>query len=1190
MPDFKSNKLRRRPPMVDRVSGWRMLLAVCCCFLMTPLYAAGRHFLFPPGSSLRFRHITIDDGLAQSSVDAIVQDTQGYMWLGTQDGLQRYDGYNFITYRHDPGNPQSLADNGVTGLMTTPDGALWVGTQNFGLDRLMPGTDRFVHFQHQASDPQSLTSNSVQVLYVDHSAHLWVGTSEGLDRMDGGNGGFHHYRVPSSQPVANSILALAEDQRGRLWVGTEHGLYYYDAPHDQLVNFVPVQGLELATVHAIFAKGVIGTFLEANDHNLWIGSRQGLTVLDPSGKVLNYFKHRADDPHSLSETHVRALMQDASGDIWMGTTAGVSRYDPSSGQFSNYQHDATDPEGLNDNVIDTIYRDRTGLIWIGTDNAGADIYNPETRAFGYYRHRQGDNNSLADNVVWSMLQRPNGELWVATQAGLTRMDRTRTRYTQYAMGDRPQNRADDASVNVVGADAGGVIWAGTSYGLYRMAPDAVEFTHINLTHAGESRYGNTVFFVFWDSHKRFWVGTALGLVQFDGSRVVSRFRHDASRADSLPDDSVIAMCEGKDGRLWLATTNGLAYFDGTHDHFGTYHANSADVAALSDNNVQSCLMEPDGNLWVGTASGLDYLDVTSGKFKAYSVTDGLPSNQIYAILPADDGVWVSTTNGLSHFNQADRSFHNYGKSDGLQGAEFNGGSAYAASDGELMFGGTNGMNAFYPAHLVRSDVAPHVAITNFTRLGTPVALATSAGPVESVDVQYRQNVLSFEFAAFDYAAPGLNSFTFRLEGFDEDWRSVQGKRIVTYTNLDPGQYHLHVRASNHDGIWGTEEAGLVINVLPPPWRTWWAYLLYAALTFVSVALALKLYKRTIKREHDLSNEQQRRRWAEALHNLIQSVSALRDERTIAELLIDTLTNFIPYERAMFYAERDMQFALVASRGIGSGEQGYLENWPGDNGRIIARLRTEKKPILLDPEEAASLDGDRRRKATRNYLAVPLVSVSGTFRLLLVGKAGTPIPQQQMEIAAAMAKQVSVALDNAQLIKELENLATTDGLTRLYNRRHFMERAESEFERSRRYQRELSAFLLDADHFKTVNDTHGHEVGDRVLRVLASACRQSLRQLDVIGRYGGEEFVVLLPETSAALAYEAAERLRHEIEQLRIPTQSEDIRVTVSIGVATATSVAESVAALINEADRALYEAKRAGRNCVVAAGAQRKTV
>lgn len=372
---------------------------------------------------------------------------------------------------------------------------------------------------------------------------------------------------------------------------------------------------------------------------------------------------------------------------------------------------------------------------------------------------------------------------------------------------------------------------------------------------------------------------------------------------------------------------------------------------------------------------------------------------------------------------------------------------------------------------------------------------------------------------------------------------------------------------------------------PSAWESGWAFLLYASLVFVASMAALGLLKRSLQREHELKSEQQRRRWAEALHHLIQSVSMLRDERAIAEQLIDTLTNFIHYERALFYVEHELDLTLIASRGVPADQQEPLRHWPANHETTVARLRQTRQSELLGPEDAASLAVGG---VAGHCLAIPALSGDGGFRLLLVWKPGEAIPRQQVDIAAAMTKQVSVALDNARLIKELENLATTDGLTRLYNRRHFMDRAETEFDRSRRYKRDMSVLLLDADHFKNINDSHGHEMGDRVLRILANACRQNLRQLDEIGRYGGEEFVMLLPETSVALAVETAERLRAAIEQLHIPSASGDIRLTASIGIATASEGTESVAALINDADRALYNAKRGGRNRVVAAAACNK--
>ena len=1165
-----------------RACAWGGVL-LCCALVLLPAVAADKP-TFPPGSALRFRHIGLEDGLAESTVLAITQDAQGYMWFGTQDGLQRYDGYDFQTFRHEAGNPDSLADNYITALAAAPDGTLWVGTIGMGLDRMTPGSASFVHYRNDPRDPASLAGTQVTALFIDHAGHLWVGTDKGLDRLDGA--GFHHYTLPITRPDGGGVLSLYQDQRGRLWVGAEHGLFWYDPGRDAVQAF---HSPDPAPTPGVFTESPVHCVMESSDGLVWIGTGRGVVVLDHNDRVHTFFRHVAGTTDSLSNDHAIALLEDAAGDVWVGTYGGgVSRYDPATGRFTNFRYDATDPGGLSGDNIDYMYRDRTGLVWIGTDSAGADVYNPATRAFGYYRHKQGDPNSLADNVVWSVYEDANANLWVATGNGITRLDTTRRHYAQYQLGDRPANQLDDASVNVVAGDRAGGLWAGTGYGVYRYQPGSDSFRHYHLVTHGENPNGDIVTSVLADAAGRLWFGTGAGLVRFnptDGA--VQRYRHDSARADSLPDDEVAALCQTRDGRLWIGTSGGLASFDGVHDQFTSYHADAQAPDSLSYDNVQACHADAAGGLWVGTASGLNHLDPATGKFRRYSTADGLPNNTIYALLEdAAGGIWISTDDGLSRFDLGGGKFRNYGVSDGLQSVEFNAGAAFAAPDGELFFGGVNGLNAFHPDRLHPNEHAPSVAITRFVRFDRPVELLTPEGPLKEVEVEYRENILNFEFTAFDYAAPEMNSFSYRLDGFESNWHTIRGRRQVTYTNLDPGRYTLEVRGANNDGVSSVEPASLIINVLPPAWRTWWAWLLYVAIGFVSLMLALSLYKRSIKREHDLHYEQQRRHWAESLHNLIHSVSLLRDERAVAEQLIDTITNFIHYDHALFYVERDTALNLVASRGIDASRQAYLEHWPEQQRRIVEKLRQAKKPLMLPPEDAATLDSGKRAGEPMQYLAVPLFSTSGAFRLLLVARTGASVDAQQMEIAAAMAKQVSVALDNAQLIKDLENLATTDGLTRLYNRRHFMERAESEFERSRRYQRELSVMLLDADHFKHINDDHGHETGDRVLRVLAGACRQSLRQLDVLGRYGGEEFVVLLPETSAALAAETAERLRHEIEKLRVPAPSGEVRVTVSIGVATASPATESVAALINEADRALYEAKRNGRNRVASAGSR----
>jgi diguanylate cyclase (GGDEF)-like protein len=1166
-------------------AGWRRALLACAMLasMICPLaYAAGTASL-PSGSSLRFRHITLEDGLAQSSVQAITQDRQGYMWFGTEDGLQRYDGYDFQTFHHDPEQPGSLADDYVTALAVGVHDELWIGTGEQGLDLLEPGGTRFIHYQHDSTNPASLTSNNVFALLVDTGGYLWVGTADGLDRMDGATGQFHHYRIRGAKPGTNTIFALHQDKSGRIWIGTRHGLYYYDPAHDTLKLLHPVIDVPQFAAKHLLTGASVNAFAETANGQLWVATEGGLVELSSQDKVLAVYQHHSNDSESLPNSRVRALFDDLAGYIWIGTYGGgVTRFDPVHGRFINYEHDATDPQSLGGNRILTLYRDQTGLIWIGADAAGISIYNPQTREFGYYRHRQGDPNSLASNMIWSIYKDTGGYVWAATDQGLTRMDPGRIHYKQYQLRGRAKDHQDDAAVYELYGDRAGRLWAGSSYGLYEYQAAGDQFRHFHLTNKRVDRIGDIVNVIYEDGAHRFWIGTADGLVEFDRhrNRVQKRFVHDSKRPDSLPGNGISAICETGDGALWVGTANGLARFDGVHDTFVIYRKDAGNAHSLSYNDIQSCASGSGSNLWVGTASGLDKLDTKSGDVTRYSTKNGLPNDTIYAILRDRQGdLWVSTDNGVSRFDPHDATFRNYGTTDGLQSIEFNGGAAYQAPDGEFFFGGINGFNAFYPERIHRNAHVPRVAITSFTHATHKQSLLTGQGPVTSVLVGYRENVLSFSLAAFDYAAPFRNQFSYRLDGFDKDWHLLRGQHQFTYTNLDPGDYQLRVRGSNSDGIWSDKETTLNIKILPPPWRTWWAYTLYTALLFVFIVIGLKLFARSVKREQALENEHQKRMWAETLHNLIQSVMTVRDETAIAEHLIDVLVSFADYDRAVFYMESNDGFRMLASRGIEQPEQARMERWPIEHSKVMFALRQGKNPQLLSPADAATLDGEN--EARRQYLAVPLPSGSGGFRLLLAGRKAPDIERQGMDIAAAMAKQASVALDNAQLIHELENLATTDSLTRLHNRRHFLERAEAEFERSKRYQRPLSIFLLDADHFKEINDTYGHDTGDQALRMLASMCRQNLRQLDVIGRYGGEEFVVFLPETSMAKAMEVAERLRAGVEEINLDVAGDNIHVTVSIGVATATSQTDSIAALINEADRALYEAKRAGRNKVV---------
>jgi diguanylate cyclase (GGDEF)-like protein len=1134
---------------------------------------------FPAGSTPHFRHIGTEDGLINSDVHALLQDATGYMWIGTDSGLQRYDGYRFVSYVHDPQDTGSLSQNIVTALSFAADGTLWVGTESEGLESLSPGSDRFTHHRHDAEKADSIADDRVFALLSDKQGQLWTGTDKGLDRMDAA-GGFHHYATHSKLPNGERILSLYQAPDGRLWVGSDHGVFWYDPKSDALLRFVPTGGVAAAQAMAVLDTAPIDLFYTDRGGRLWIGSEHGIGVLEHGAALTHFYVQQPGTECGLQSDHSRGLLDDEEGGAWLATLHGGFVHLDSTGCFSVYLHDATDSGSLRDNDPRVMYRDHTGLIWIGSYYTGIDIYNPRTRAFGYYHAHPGDDSGLAGNMVTSVHKQADGTVWVGTLQGLTRMDATRRHYKRYILPGRPNYAMDDVAVNAVYADHEGRLWIGTDYGLSLYRPSSDSFEFHRLVDAHGDPYQSSVSYIFEDTQQRLWLGTEAGVLRFDPAtgQVAQRFVPEPKRDDALPNGQVNAICQSRDGSLWIGTLKGLARFDGIHDSFQTYGEGGDRRHALSSGSILSCLGDAAGHVWIGTDNGLDLLDPKGAQVRRFGLAEGMPDLVVAAMLQDKAGdLWLGTDKGVVRFSPKGTLLHHYAARDGLQRGEYNDGAAFAAADGELFFGGSNGLNSFYPKALERASPVPNVAITGFTVLGKPRALDDTAP-----QLRYRDNILDFEFAAFDYAEPAHNRFQYMLEGFDEDWRTTNGEREATYTNLDPGRYVLHLRGSDDGQHWSERETQLAIQVLPPPWRTWWAYTGYLLALLLLAGGSFALFARSLKRRQAYAEERNRRRWAEALHQLIQSVTALEEEGAIAGVLLDTLMSFIEHDRALFYVERPGGLTLISSRGGDSGEHLYHERWPIAHMGVADALRKSETPRMLTLSEAATLEPPGQ--PPRHYLCVPLASATSPYRLLLVGRESKTIQTQGLDIAAAMAKQVSVALDRALLIKDLEKLATTDSLTRLHIRRSFLERAQTEFERSRRYQRPLSVLMLDVDHFKRVNDSYGHETGDRVLRVLADACRGSLRQQDVLGRYGGEEFVAALPETSATVAQETAERLRRAVQDLAVNSPQGPVKVTVSIGVATLNAATPTITALINAADRALYEAKQKGRNRVVVSG------
>jgi diguanylate cyclase (GGDEF)-like protein len=797
-----------------------------------------------PVRPIRFERLSVEEGLSQGTVFDVLQDQQGYIWLATEDGLNRFDGLSFKFYKHDPTDTESLPSSFVWSVdqdgaghvwVATSNGlamwdrstdqivpheklrgryvravryaakqdALWIGTRDSGLLRLDLTTGALSTFVNDPSDPGSLSNNWIYAIYVDARHRLWVATDGGLNLLDG-NGKFRRFVANPSDPAGLSdgkVRAIAEDDAGALWVGTFGG---------------------------------------------------GLDRLDPESGRFERFQHDPQREDSLADDQVRALLQDSEGRLWVGTSRGLDLYDPSRQAFIHYRHDSREPWSLADNDILSLAQDRGGVLWVGTRNGGVHKWNPLGWQFGHVAPSPGPDG-LGSGHVSAFSEDRMGRLWVGTlDAGLYVMERTAARMKPYRWDPkRPQGLASD-KVTALRHDHRGDLWIGTrDAGLSRLNAASGAFKQYRFDPANpQGLSANGVTTILEDRNGRLWIGTFRGgLERFDPltERFV-HFRHDPSDPASLSGDKVSSLAELPDGRFWVGTIeSGLNLFDPRSGRSRRYQHVPGDGGSLPSSTVHTVFVDAAGSLWVGTHAGLAHLPVDGESFTTYTTKDGLPNDVVYAILSDRRGrLWMSTNHGLSCFDPRTREFTNYGVSNGVQAAEFNFGAWYQSVSGEMFFGGVNGFNAFVPDRLRRVEQAPPVVLTAVSVGHRP--LAGPADQVRRVALGYRDKVLAFEFAALDFTAPQRNRFAYKLDGFDQDWVPLSGRRSVTYTNLGAGRYTFRLRGANSDGRWNEEGIAVAVDVAAAPWATPWAYTAYTFVLAGSILGLVRVQRRKFERE------------------------------------------------------------------------------------------------------------------------------------------------------------------------------------------------------------------------------------------------------------------------------------------------------------------------------------------------------
>ncbi len=801
--------------------------------------------------NLRFEHLTTNDGLSEGVVYQIIQDSKGYLWFGTHDGLNRYDGYSFKVFKYDPYDLLSLRSNVMLTIFEDSRSMLWIGTMN-GLHQFNRETETFRWFSHQENDTTSLPGNGINSITEDRHGNLWIGTNRGLCTINSEElmnnrqplifshirNGFHEKESIHSY----SVQSVYVDSSGTLWVGTDIGVY-----------FLPEGGNKLQNI--ISDEHNVTTFFEEPRGIIWIASLNGLRKY-----------YRTTNEHILiselrsiarkNDKGVRAILKTHDGTLWFATFIGLMRYNSQTDKWVRYTKDPRDSRTLNNNRLYSICLDKSGVLWIGTFGSGVNRVNLAQKKFYHYKHTGESVLEQHDNMVMSLLEDLYGKIWIGTwENHAVEFDRLTNRWLRH--------RTFNPLVNSIAEDAHRNIWFGTSSGIdkfdrrrNRIVSDTVEGVNKILVKDNVLWYGRR-----GSLFKRDLVTNHESSVMFDSTSSIS--------PTSIQRDDM--------GEIWFAG-RGLFRYNEETNRLKNYRHEPGNQQSISSDGIYSICIARDGTVWIGSSdAGLNRFNRYDESFTHYFEKDGLPNNVVYGILEDDDGsLWLSTNRGISRFNPNTGTFRNFDEEDGLQANEFNRGAYFKSKRGEMFFGGVNGFNSFFPKEILDNPHVPTIILTDFLVFNKTKDFPQAIDAVREIMLPYDENFFSFEFAALDFVNSKKNKYKYKLEGFDRDWVNAGMRRLATYTDVHPGDYVFRVIGSNNDDVWNEEGLVIAVKIVPPYWETWW-FRFFAIVVLLSIG-PLIYFRRVSKLErekkvredfsHQLieSQENERKRIAAELHD------------------------------------------------------------------------------------------------------------------------------------------------------------------------------------------------------------------------------------------------------------------------------------------------------------------------------------
>ncbi len=808
---------------------------------------------------LAFKKIGESYGLSNSTIECIFQDNRGFIWFGTRDGLNRFDGSRMEVFKPQKKNESSLTDGYITCLYEDSYHYIWVGTRN-GLNRFDPHKKKFEQFKSKPDDKNSVSNNSITSITGDENGFVWIGTAGGgINQYNPSQNSFRNINTQNTVLlVSNFITCLYKDAHQNFWIGTEKGL-------QQLISETgSVKNLELLgySQSHIPDSVSVSAINEDRNGNMVIGtSNRGLFIYNRQMGSVKHYLHNDADAFSLATNLVRSICVGKNGSVWVGTVnGGLNLFDPIAEKFFNYQNEPADPASLSQRTVSALFEDNQGNLWVGTHRGGVNLLIRDRR-FRLYR-QYPNKNSLSYNDVRGFCEDSKGNIWIGTDGGgLNLFERKTGKFTHFKNQIKDERSLSSNEVLSIAEDSDGLLWVGTwGGGLCLYNSEQKNFKRFQKQNdKTASLSSDFIQKIFEDSKKNLWIATYFGgLNLFDKNKnIFTRVVHSKSGRSMLNGNNIISICEDKTGNLWIGTDdaglNKLNISTGEFEHFFNENEKKPDLRVL--------FTDSKGRLWVGQ-EGLYLYSLSENKFYPFINAGSLEQEFIKGITEDKIGnLWISTSNGITRLNPETKSTRKYNTVDGLQGLEFEANAYLKTKDGAMLFGGLNGFNLFYPEDIVPNNYIPPVFVTSFMIDNKKVNVGAEDG-ILSEDISFAKNIslshlqgtFSFDFAALNYTASDNNQFQYKLENWDAGWVNAGSERKASYINVNPGTYTFTVKASNNDGVWNENGYSVKITIRPPFWQTWWFRALMAA---IAVSGAYYFYKTRKKIELQKLEEEKR---------------------------------------------------------------------------------------------------------------------------------------------------------------------------------------------------------------------------------------------------------------------------------------------------------------------------------------------